>query len=224
MTAKAKETTELYDGNAKQRIPFEVTEGSERFETAHNVKPVTDARTLELLDAVVLEDIEDETNLDRVRRINALLTVETRKIWNDVIIDVENTESEGDFRELIDDREVSAAIQALTAVDIVEPETVVTGVRRLDAKATVNVVTRALFNGKLMTQTHKLRRRSTELDKKYDQINWSEDLKPSETAKAKAALYDEILVETVGFKGKVPIRFKTRVVDYHFGTTIDPKK
>jgi len=223
---KKEESSSLYDGNASQRIAFEIIEGSEKFETAHNMKAVTDARLIEFYDACSFT-FEGETTEERtaeLARYRDQIAAEGKKLWRELVVNVENVECDGDFRDQIGDAEIEAVMNSLTNVYVVEPDAVSTGVRKLTTDGTVTIQTQSLLSGKLLTQKHIVRRRSTELEKRYDMIVSNDNTSISEKAKAKAKLYDDICVRTEGFKGKVPMRFKQQVVDYHFGTAIAAKK
>lgn len=213
-------TQSLYDGAAQQRIPLEVIEGSERFETAHLMQPVTDARFLEFADAV-------DMTKDDILEIRDDLSAATRELWKELVRSVENVDAgDGDFRELIESDEIDQVMEAMMQVLVIP--TAGSGVRKLGA--TVTVKTTAFFGGRLLTQTHRLKRKTDELRKKYDQLFQADDagkpkLTQSERILAKAKLYDEISTGTEGFaKGKVPVRFKSVVVDNYFRPAIDPKR
>ena len=192
-TAKAADQN-LYDAAAVQRIPFEVTVGSVRFETAHIINPITDE---EQLDAIAErgDDGPEEA---------------MRKIWRDHVKSVENTTFDGDFRDAIDESEIDSAILGYMFVGILKPQKVSTGVR--DLSGAVTIKTQASFNGKLLEQTHTLRRRTDELRKKYDAIWDDANTDPRERAKAMKSLYGQIMTKVEGFKGnRVPLRFMVRV-------------
>lgn len=218
--AKTTSTADLYDGNAPQRIPLEITEGSDKFETAHNVGPVTDAMFLEFVGSI-------DPAIDDAAELQAALETSATSLWRQVVRSVENIEADDDFRELIDFSEIESVIQSLLNVHVERPTDVTPGVRTLSAKATVQVRTRAFLSGRVLTQSHRLVRRTDEHRKKYEQIYSGGDddaQRQINRAKAKGALYDEIAVSQDGFKGKVPLRFKTVVVDYYFESSISGKK
>lgn len=222
-TKKTETAVMLYDGNAPQRIPLEITEGSERFETAHNVGPVTDPIFLEFVDSV-------DPTID-IDEMNQALSESVNQLWRKVIKSVENIEVEAgtDYRDEIGKDEIETVINSLMGVHPIQPTEATSAIRKLSSKATVTVRTQALFSGKLLDQTHILKRKSDEHRKKYERIysGISDDdgkAKQSVRAKAKAELYDELSVSTDGFKGKVPMRFKTVVIDYYFEPGSSAKK
>lgn len=224
MKAKTAKTTDadLFDGNAPQRIPLEITEGSERFETAHHIGPVTDTVFLEFIDSV---DPNAEDSGDLETKLNDAVT----ELWRKIVKSVEAIEVDPgtDFRDAIEFGEIEAVIQSVMGVTVLPP-TAVSGVRNLSAKATAVVRTQALLSGKVTQQSHTLSRKTDEYRKKYERIysgiGEGDTPKQGIRAKAKAALYDELIVKAEGFKGKVPLRFKTVVIDNYFDSAIAAKK
>lgn len=226
-TKKAEDKPTLYDGNAVQRIPLEITEGGERFETAHKVAPVTDAIFLEFVDQPDYGEGASErgSDTDYAEHIQNELKKALTWLWKKIVKSIENIEvdDDSDFRDAIDAAEVEAVVSAVLNVGIVRPVALTTAARSLSAKATVAIRTDALFNGKITQQTHTLHRKTDEHRKRYDLI-FSNDAKSSDRARRKGELYDSLVVKTEGFKGKVPLRFKTQVIDYHFEDTVSLKK
>lgn len=230
---KKTETGDLYDGNASQRIPFEVTEGTQTFPTAHHLKAFKDAIYLEFIDAINAR-IDGDTEEELIKSANDLQTKivdEQRGLWRDLVTDVENiTVTDGDdFRDLIDHSEIKAVMDAFMAVQVRDARPA-DGPRDLSAKGNVTVETLAFMDGKLLVQKHVLRRRTDELQKKWDFIHRGADdadgaaMKPAERAKAKGDLYRSVRVSTEGFKGEPPLRFMVAVMDTYFNVRIDPKK
>lgn len=223
----------VYDADAQQRFAFEIIEGAEKFETAHIFNSLGDERYLQYLKDGKIEGNEDEVKEE--------VQAATVSLWRDLVDRLENVEIEGDsdFRDLVDvENEIIPAMGAYLAIAIVEPEVVVSGVRKLSADNNLKVITEAYFNGKPIQQTHILSRKTQETSKTYDRICKNEykqermggglKLKPRTRfvpqVKAKGELYDQMAVSHEGFKGRVPVRFKATVIDYIFASTLQQKK
>lgn len=218
--AKSNEPTPtLYDGSVRQRIAIEVEEGSEVFQTAHLIGPMTEARFIEFLDSADLSSDDMDVML-------AELNDATRELWRGLKPELENIEvpANEDIRDLIPFEEIEQVMSAFLNVRVVPHKS--DGIRRLSAAAPVTIETVALLNGRPLKQTHKLKRKTDELRKKYEHIYRTGENAPtqSERALAKGKLYDEMKVEVTGFKGAIPLRFKTIVIDHHFRPAIDAKK
>lgn len=213
-----KDSAAVYDGAAPQRIPIEVIEGSSRIETAHHVGPVTDAIYLEYIDSVDTAKLTSpQEGLNEIRRA-------TKELFRTISRSIENIEND-DYVDLVDAEEVEKVVNAVMNVSTPVGEPLEPAKRNLDPKSTVKVITIALFNGRLMSQSHELIRKTDEHRKKYDAIQeGGEAATAGSMARAKGQLYKQICVKSEGFKGAVPLRFQVRVIDHHFRPEIDLKK
>ena len=224
----------IYDAAAMQRFPFTLRENGELIPTAHIFKPIDDERHLQYItDFVAVRDgTRSDITLNR-------LTVE---FWRDLIEAVENLETgEGeDFRDIPDPEEEIAPLLISYLTVVVKPPVVAEGRKRSSAKADrQTTVTQAYFNGEAVEQTHVLSAKSDEWRKKYNRIQRSQ-YKEDETKgtrgetkvkfipqnRAKAGLYDEMMIEAHGFaRDVIPMRFKVVVIDDAFeSSVVDAKK
>lgn len=240
METEATENKEtiLYDADAPQRFAFDVTENGEKFETAHVFKALTDEKYLEYVKGINASADEDDSESNESEIL--------AKLWREQIQAVENLEVEEgkDFRDVVDtETEVVPSIKNFLAVVVVETEKIGTGKRKgtTAAASTEIVTTEAYFNGAPVRQTHVLKSKKSneEFSKKYARIEknqWKTEITKGlrrqpkveffPQIEAKAALYDQMCISTTGFAGdKIPVRFKSVVVDHIFAAaTLDPKK
>lgn len=217
----------LYDADARQRFAFEVTEGGEKFDTAHHYEPLSDERYIKYLSDANIRGDGDEVEGNELEI--------TTNLWSDLVVEVENIEVEDgdDWKALIDGKEKEDSLDMFLAVAVVEPESKTTGKRRLAAGSTEKVVTEAYFNGVPVQQTHVLKKKSDEWQKKYSRIQ-ARRFQPEATKGVRnkpkikfvpqdekiGKLYDEQFIEQTGFaNGNIPLRFKTRVIHYLYGGT-----
>jgi hypothetical protein len=234
--AKAKEQTVAYDAAAaRNRFEYEVSEDGQKFDVAHVFGPLDDDRYM-------------QWNRDlKVRggggndEINEEAREATAKLWDDLIVEVENVEypEDADFRTLIDSQEKLDAINDLLAVAIVEPEATSSGKRQLVPKGenpTQTIVTEAYFNGQVSQQTHVLKAKTFEFEKKFQRI-LGKRLREEKTRGLRrkpkleyipqddkmGGLYDEMHVSSENFVGATPLRFKVLVLQYIFAPKLDQK-
>ncbi len=122
---------------------------------------------------------------------------------------------------------------------VVKPPTVAEKRQRSPIKTNrQTVITQAYFNGAPVKQRHVLQAKSDEWRKKYQRIQRAQYVEDkankSDEAKikfvpgnrAKAALYDEMLIEAHGFAHDIiPMRFKVVAIDAAFeSSVVDAKK
>lgn len=229
--AQAEPPVVLFDAEARNRMPFEVREGTRTYETAHIFNPLSDERYMQWLRAFKMRGNEDA--LDEQSR------EATCALWDELIHEVENIAvSEGlDFREVIPDPEKLEAISAFVAVAIAADIERVTGSRCFTPDATQTVTTEAWVNGEIATQSHVLKRVSVEWQKKYSRIA-AKRFKQERIGGLRrqpqleyvpqdhkfGEMYDEMVVSNTGFAGRVPLRFKTVVIEHLFGERLSQKK
>lgn len=226
----------VYDARANQRFAFEITEGGEKFRTAHIFKPLTDERYIKFLKDTKIRGEKDKLE----QEVNAAQI----SLWRDLIDSIENVDVavDTDFRDLVDaDVEMIPAINAFLPVSIWEPDTTSDGKRTLGGNLVVT--TEALFSGQLVYQKHTLKRKTDEFAKMYDRLVDNEyrrekigglrrevAMEYHPQAKARGELYDKMFVSVEGFAGSkatdVPLRFKTVVINSIFqaALVLDPKK
>lgn len=217
----------IYDADASQRYEFEVVEGGARYNTAHRFEPLSEERYVQHIKSARAQG--NEQDVDE----NILETVV--ELWNDLIVEVENIETEPgeDWKSVIDSTEKQEALNSFLTVAIVEPEIVTGGKRKLSVNSTEKVITEAFFNGEPIQQTHVLQKKRDEWQKKYDRIEARRfQQEPTKGLRRKpqikyfaqdegiGKLYDEQFIEQTGFaNGKIPLRFKTRVIHYLYGSS-----
>jgi len=223
----------IYDAGAPQRYEFEVTENGQKFDTAHIYAPLSDEQYIAFLKTIkITSDDKDHDDQESAAAI---------ALWDSLVTEVENFDTEGreDWRALIDLSEKRDSLANFLAVAVIEPESVGGARRRSTVSETETVTTEAYFNfPNTAQQTHKLKKRSDEWRKKYDRIKakeWKEEITKGLRRKPKfeyvsqhealGALYDEMLIEASRFKDNIiPLRFKTTVLKYLFGSKLDEKK
>ena len=224
----------LYDAAAHQRFPFSVKEDGVLVETAHVFKPLDDERHLAYISEFV--KIRDGERVDKT------LTELSVDLWRELIESIENLEVEpgADFRDIPDaEEEISPLLISYLTV-IVKPPTVSDKRQRSPIKSDrQTIITQAYFNGEVCEQKHILQAKSDEWRKKYNRVQRSQYVEDKTKGKtnepkltfvpqnrAKAALYDEMLIEARGFADDViPMRFKVVAVDAAFeSSVVDAKK
>ena len=128
------------------------------------------------------------------------------------------------------------------AVAIVEPEGRKGGKLRLgELQAEQTIVTEVWFNGQVVQQQHVLKPKTLEWEKKFERIQKKrfreEKIKGLHRRKPTiefipqddkiGELYDEMVIDALGFAatapGRVPLRFKTLVINYVFAPKLDQK-
>lgn len=224
----------LFDAAVEQRFVFDVVEGGAKYETAHRFRPLDDERYVQYIKDFNVKADETDGSAEATEEISEASV----KLWDDLILEVENIEVEGDqdFRELIDYKEKSEGINSLLAVVVLPPEAA-NGKRKLSKQNEMVVVTEAYFNGQPVQQTHRLQAKTLEWEKKFNRIaarQYKEESTkglrkkrsftyvPQDEAFGK--LYDEMKIEAVVFVGDIiPLRFKTVVMDYVFASPIKKK-
>lgn len=222
----------IFDADARNRFEFEVREGVKLYETAHVFNPVSDDRYMQWLRDFKMRGSENE--LDEESR------EATCRLWDELIITVENINvPEGkDLRDVIPSPEKVEAVSAFMAVAIAADTEKQTTARNFDDEAPQTVLTEAWFNGEITTQRHELRRVNVEWQKRYAQIA-AKRFKQEKVGGLRrqpkleyvpqdhrfGELYDQMLVSNDGFAGgKVPLRFKTVVIEHLFGERLSQKK
>ena len=223
----------LYDADAEQTSEFEITQDEKKYDSAHVYKPFTDERHIAYV-KTINHDFDAKKAVEIVRAAKILL-------WRDLIKEIKNIETVGgvDFRDLVDeDNEIIPSIDNFIIISIVEPEKVSGGVRPLVISDEVKVVTECFFNyPNTAQQTHRLKK-GKEWAAKFQRIagkQWKEEKigglrrEPkvifTEQIEAFGKLYDEMLISVTGFKDdKVPARFRIKVLDYIFTSTLNEKK
>jgi hypothetical protein len=222
----------LFDADARNRFEFDVREGVELYETAHVFEPISDERYMQWLREFKMRG--NENDLDEESR------EATCRLWDDLIVAVEkiNVPEGRDFRELIPPPEKLEAISAFMAVAIGADIKKNEGGRNFAEDATQVVVTEAWVNGEVAMQRHELKKVSVEWQKKYSRIK-AKTFKQEKIGGLRrqpkteyvpqdhrfGELYDEMFVSQDGFiGGKIPLRFKTVVIDHLFGERLSQKK
>lgn len=231
-TKAAEPPAPVYDADARNRFPFNVREGVKLYETAHVFEPLSDERYMQWLREFKMrgnEDMLDEESREA-----------TCRLWDELIFEVEKFKvPEGkDLRELILPAEKIEAISAFMAVAIGADIEKTDSVRTFNENATQTVVTEAYFNGEIAVQTHVLKQAGLEWQKKYSRIS-AKRFKQEKTGGLRrqpkveyvpqdhkfGELYDEMFVSQEGFVGgKIPLRFKTVVIEHLFGERLSRKK
>jgi len=222
-------TAVLYDSEANNRFPYTVTEDGQQYQTAHVFGPLSDERYLQWLREFKIKGNEKDVN-EESREASVSL-------WNDVIVEVENIEEVENWKDAIPFKEKIGAVNDLLAVAVFEPETQGEGKRKLSAETTQTVLTEVYFNGRVSSQTHKLKAASMEWDKKYARIQGKRFKREITKGLRRPAnvefvpqdaklgeLYDEMLIAAEGFAGDVPLRFKTAVIQHIFEATLTPEE
>lgn len=221
-----------YDAEVRNRFEFDVREGVKTFDTAHVFEPLPDERYMQWIREFKLKGHED--HLDEESR------EATCRLWDEQIFEVENIDvDEGaDFRALVPMPEKLEAITAFLSVAIGADIIHETGRRRLSGAATVAVATETFFNGEITTQFHELKAINVEWQKKYSRIR-SKQFKQEKIGGLRrqpkieyvpqdhklGELYDEMFVGQKGFaNGRIPLRFKTTVIEHLFGERLSQKK
>lgn len=224
----------LYRTEASQTFEYIVEQNSEEFETAHVFRGFTDQEYLAWIagwDVKVKADGEADQKYSEA----------TCKFWDAICESVKNIDcSESDWKAYIPASEKLESIGNLLAVAI-RTETA-SGVRKLGASDTQKVLTEAYFSGmkpeNVVVQTHVLTLLNREeFRKKYNRIQRKRfkqekigglRKQPSVVVvpqdEAVGQLYDEMCLETTGFEGAVPLRFKTTVIDHIFDSALNEKK
>ncbi len=215
----------IYDAEAKNRFEYEVEGGAE---IAHVFGPLSDERYMQWNRDFKLRG-SDENNVNEESREASV------KLYDDIIVEVENIDyPEGaDWKALLDSKYKIEALNDLLAVAIFEPEKGDGTKLKLGTENdTQTITTECWFNGEAVQQTHTLKKRSFELEKKYDRIQ-AKRAKVEQTRglsrKPKVeyipqddkigAMYDEMLVSATGFANDtIPLRFKVKVIHEIFGT------
>lgn len=226
-----------YDGSAQQRFEFEIVDGGQKFDTAHVFKPVTDERWIEFL--------REQKVRGNGEVIESSETEAIERLWNDLIVEVENVlvEDGGDFRDLIDYAEKRDAIQHYVSVASLDPEVENGDVRRLGSVRRLGVqkrrvvITEAFQGNAVVRQLHNLRGKTLEDIKRYESLlrrrfKQEQTRGLRRTAKIEfvpqdekfGKLYDDMILSTTGFVGKVPLRFKVAVIHHLFASELDEKK
>ena len=244
-SAQTQETTKedekkielVYDAQSNMRLEFEVKDKGEVFDTAHIFSSLQDDRYCEWLNELALEGNEN--------KVTENVTEASLILWDELIVEVEDIDIEvgEDFKPLIDDDEKLTGINAYLAVAIVEIEKKAEKGKkrnvRKEKSETEVIVTEAYVDGELSQQQHEIVNTDNhEWEKKYGRIykkQYKKEItkglrrKPKfkfvSQADAFGELYDEMFVSQSGFKeGFIPLRFKTKVLEYKFADKIQPKK
>ena len=217
----------IYDADARQRYEFEVAENGQKYDTAHIYEPLEESRFISFLHSIKARGNEQQQEENEIE-VKSLL-------WDDLVSDVENIEkTTDDWKSLIDYSEKQESLEKYLSVAIVEPETKAAGKRQL--VQTETITTECYFNyPNSVTQTHKLKKKTDEWRRKYARIKakiWKVEQTKGLRRDPKieyvpqdekfGELYDELLIETTGFKDDIiPLRFKTAVVHDLFSTKLN---
>lgn len=227
-----------YDALAANRFEYQVEEGGLIYDTAHIFGPFEDAgddRYLQFTREFKIKGTSGSENVSEESREASM------RYWDDIIAKVENIDipEDGNWKGLINFQEKIQALDDFLAVAIIPAEEKASTTRNLVKSAEETMIlTEAWFNGKTPQQTHRLKKRSIEWEKKYKRIEGK--LYKQETTRglkrkarveyvpqdeAFAKLYDEMFIAATGFKDDIiPIRFKTKVVHFIFSSPLDAKK
>jgi hypothetical protein len=232
-TGPAAKPVAVYDASAKNRFEFEIRHNGGVYDVAYIFDALEDSRYLQWIHEFNVKGNEDSVSEESREA--------TCRLWDDVIGEVENIEyPEGaDWKSLIDHQEKIDSLNQFLAVAIVEQEKQ-PGKLRLgtDSVPTEVMVTEAWMNGEIKQQTHTLKPKTIELEKKYSRIQgkrFKQQKVGGLRSKPKieyvpqdekiGELYDEMKIAAEGFKGDViPLRFKTTVIHEIFASKLDPKK
>lgn len=223
----------VYDPSAKNRFVFEIKEGGFAYDVAFVFGPMDDDdRYLTWLKEFKIkgteEDVQEESREASIR------------YWDDVIDSVEMDFPEGEnWKQLVTEDEKLHSLKHALAVAISDDVEKAKGkLTRTAVTDTQAVITECWYGGDVVRQTHVMRGKTRELEKKYariEQKRFKQEQIGGLRRKARVEyvvqdhrvgeLYDEMLVSVTGFAGdKVPLRFKTAVVHAMFTSEIDQKK
>lgn len=237
--AAAEKPPVVYDASAEQRYQFEIKENGRKFKSAHRFKPVDDERHFEFVGHLLQIEYGEQAAAEK----NAAEKQTIVDFWRNQIIEIENVEIEdgSDFHDFADaDNEIVPMTTMLLAV-VVKNAKAASGKRQFGtakSSETQSVRTEAFFDGLPVEQTHTLKAKSDEYQKKYNRLQRSQykverteglrrepKLEIVPQHKAKGLLYDEMYISSTGFADDiVPLRFKVVVIDDIFSASIDPKK
>lgn len=222
----------LYDADVRNRFELNVREGTNLYETAHGFEPLSDERYLQWLKEFKLKG--DEEIMDEESREAGC------RLWDELIFEVANIDvPEGqDFRTLIPTPEKLEALALFVDCAIGADITRVKGPRKLGSGETQIIPTECFFNGRIATQLHELKKVDIEWQKKYTRIK-NKEFKQEKIGGLRrkpkieyipqdlqyGELYDDMFVSQEGFaNGKIPLRFKTLVINHLFGERLSQKK
>jgi hypothetical protein len=223
----------VYNYEVDQRYEFEVSHNGEIFDTAHILSPCSDERYVQWVKEWNLA--AEETGAKEK------YTDATSRLWDDLIVDVENIQKTDDWKSKIPVDEKLEAIRVFFAVAIVPAEKT-SKVRSFEAAQSRVVRTEAFFNQQVTQQTHTLnpenldeiRRRYLTIQKrqyKREMIGGLRrepkvEFRPQDDAFGK--LYDDLVEQADGFHvvpaQLIPLRFKTTIVHHLFESQVAEKK
>lgn len=213
----------IYDADARNRFGYSVVDGDETFKTAQIFESLPDERYLQWLREFKIKGNDEQLD-EQSREASVRLSTE-------IVVEVENVEVKDgeDWRVLLPYSERIEIINKFLAVSALAPEKVSDSKRTLAAHSTQTVITEAWFNGEVAQQTHVIKAKTLEWEKKYARIQ-SKRFKQEATRGLKGKpkvefipqdrkigeLYDEMLERSDGFASWTPLRFKTAVMHFVF--------
>lgn len=223
----------LYDADARNRFGYNVIENGKKYKTAAIFEALTDERYLQWVREFKIRGNDDDVN-EESREASI-------RLWDDIVSAVENIEvPEGeDFHDIIPYSEKIQGLNEFLAIAVFDPdeEAEDDGVRRPAAVRTQTVITEAFFNGQITRQTHVLKEKTLEWEKKYSRIQakrFKQETTRGLRRKPKVEfvpqdakigeMYDEMVERTAGFAGRVPLRFKTAVISHVFDATFEAEE
>lgn len=223
----------VYDPSGKNRFVFELRDGGYAYDVAFVFGPIDDdERYLRWLREFRIRGTEENVEEESAEA--------SQRYWDDVIDSVDMDVPEGvDFRTLISRDEKLHSLKDALAVAVVDEAKKADGrFSRTSVGETRTVVTECWSNGEPVRQTHVMRGKTRELEKKYARIEQARFKKENIGGLRRKArveyvvqdhklgeLYDEMRISVGGFAGEiVPLRFKTAVVHEIFSSEIDQKK
>lgn len=222
----------IYDADAKNRFVFEKEQNGQKFDIGHIWEPLDDERYMQWN-----RDLKVKGNADEISEESREATV---ALFDDQVSALDNVEiPEGaDWKSLVDSQDKIDSANAFLAVAIVESEEKAEGKFQLGQSGdTQPVITEAWFNNEPVQQTHVIEKRSLEREKQYERIQ-KKQLKTEQTRGLRrqpkieyvpqdeklGELYDEMQRSVTGFANdKVPLRFKTTVMNYIFRSELKVK-
>jgi hypothetical protein len=200
---------DIFDAEAVQEYVFKIYDQ----DVAIRIKPISDDRYIKIFEDIG-EKSESEKNLRKV--YEAFVSVGEEVIEQ--------------YAEL--DLEIEQVIEVINRYQFIAAKSVTKNAEN------IIVQTECWFDKLVVSQTHTLRKKTINDSIEYSGISAREYVsKPTSSMKdsvtytyvdqhkAKAELYDSMILKVEGFKNAiVPIRFKAGIMDRLFGKSISPKK
>lgn len=209
-------TESLYDADASQIIPLEITKGARSYNVAHVLRPLSDERYFAL-------DAELEEVSRRNENLSSALYEPKHRLWRELVEERIGYKERPDWREKTHQSDAVQAVNALLFAETAEGSDAPVFEELLDDEDLSVIALKARFSDREIETTHSFREETkAEFDRFVAIVTGAArreklaSMKKRNATRDLCELYDAVCAEQSGYAGRVPAWHKIVAVRAFF--------